>query len=167
MKIPAIALIIALSAVVNAQTPLPPKPKVTATPEPKTKPRTKPKPTPAPAEDPANLIELPSAAPKPTRSNAAATTLSGYMPKVKAALAKDWGTALAPRTADFLPGNLSLVFTLNSSGAVTEVKITDNSSNEAFAKFCDTYVRGIQFDAPPPRTLQNGTLEIPFTFSLY
>ncbi len=172
MKTPAIALILALSAVANAQTPVPPKPKVLATPAPKAKakPRSKPKPAPAPADDPANLTELPAAAPsapKPARSASTATTLTGYRPKVKATLAKDWSTALTPRSTDFTPGNLSLVFTLDAKGAVTEVKITDNSSNEAFAKFCDTYVRGIQFDAPPARSLQNGTLEIPFTFSLY
>jgi len=89
------------------------------------------------------------------------------MPKVKAALGKGWAAAIQPRATEFQPGNVGVAFKLDASGTVTDVRITDNSSNEAFAKFCDSYVRAIQFEEPPARALENGALEIPFTFSLY
>ena len=79
---------------------------------------------------------------------------------MKAALGKGWAAAIQPRATEFQPGNVGVAFKLDASGTVTDVRITDNS-------FCDSYVRAIQFEEPPARALENGALEIPFTFSLY
>jgi TonB family protein len=89
------------------------------------------------------------------------------MPKVKAALGKTWATSLQPHAAEFQPGNVSVKFKLDAEGKVTEFAVTENSSNPAFAKFCEEHVRGIQFEPPPVRALEDGVLEIPFTFWLY
>ncbi|MEK0450428.1 MAG: hypothetical protein RL088_2696 [Verrucomicrobiota bacterium] len=89
------------------------------------------------------------------------------MPKVKATLGKGWAAAIQPRASEFQPGNVGVIFKLDVGGSVTDVRITDNSSNEAFAKFCEDYVRALKFDEPPTRALENGALEVPFTFSLY
>lgn len=194
MKLITSALILALTGIAGAQapTPPPPKPKVlkpapSTTTKSKPKARTNPKPKPAeestpepanqpdlpPAESPQTAPQRPQATPTtpvadaPKRSRAAESAFSGYMPKVKAALGKGWAAAIQPRATEFQPGNVGVAFKIDASGAVTDVRITDNSSNEAFAKFCESYVRGIQFDAPPARALDNGAVEIPFTFSLY
>ena len=103
----------------------------------------------------------------PKRSRAAESSLGAYMPKVKAALGKSWAATLQPRAADFQPGNVSVSFKVDAEGKVTAVATTQNSSNPAFGKFCEDYVRGIQFEPPPARALEEGMLEIPFTFWLY
>ncbi len=169
------AVVIALAAAAAAQapTPEPPKPKVISMPK-QPKPRLKPKPK--PAADPAEAQELPPAAdPAPTpptpeppkRSRAVESTLSAYMPKVKAALGTGWAAALQLRAAEFQPGNVSVTFKLDLEGKVTNVTITENSSNAAFGKFCEEHIRGITFAPPPTKALEDGTLEIPFTFWLY
>jgi periplasmic protein TonB len=184
--------LLALGAIAGAQapTPPPPKPKVISMPKkavvakPKTKP--KPKPTPKPAADAADEPGLPAAEPttlpvadapavppapakaeQPKRSRAVETSLSAYMPKVKATLGKGWAASLQARAAEFQPGNVSVSFKVDDAGKVVAVKTTENSSNPAFEKFCEDYVRGIQFDPPPSKSLEDGTLEIPFTFWLY
>ena len=137
----------------------------------------KPKPKPKPAADPTEAQELPPAAdpapaPPPTpappkRSRAVESTLSAYMPKVKAALGTGWAAALQLRAAEFQPGTVSVTFKLDLEGKVTNVTVTENSSNAAFGKFCEEHIRGITFAPPPAKTLEDGTLEIPFTFWLY
>ena len=192
-----IVLALATIAGAQAPTPPPPKPKVIAMPKkevaakPKSKPKPKPKIAPKPVADPIETPELPVAEPgnnpppvapentpperpaappapePPKRSRAAEMTLAAYMPKVKAALGKGWADSIKERAAEFQPGNVSITFKLDDTGKVTEVKTTENSSNAAFGKFCEDYVRGIQFDPPPAKALDQGTLEIPFTFWLY
>lgn len=196
MTIRTVAAITALAATTWAQAPseAPPKPKVLAPPktsQPKAPVKPKQKPKPKPEVDPSELPDLPAAAepvPAPTapvtpapaaqppppsvpepprRSRAVETSLAAYMPKVKAALGKGWTAALQPHASEFQPGNVSLTFNINGLGKVTDAKITENSANAAFGKFCEEYVRGIQFDPPPPKALEDGTLEIPFTFWIY
>ncbi len=175
------AVLLALSVIAGAQAPTqpPPKPKVISMPK---KPKSKPKPKPKPAVETAELPELPPAAdpatevtpvvrptvPEPSKRNRGAeTSLAAYMPKMKATLGKTWTTSVQQRAAEFQPGNVSMKFTLDAEGKVTAIAITENSSNAAFGKFCEEYVRGLQFDPPPPRNLVDGALEIPFTFWLY
>ena len=173
------AVVIALAAAAAAQAPAPPppKPKVISMPK---QPKPKLKPKPKPAADPAEAQELPPAAdpapatpaPPPTpappkRSRAIESTLSAYMPKVKAALGTGWAAALQLRAAEFQPGNVSVTFKLDLEGKVTNVTVTENSSNAAFGKFCEEHIRGITFAPPPAKALEDGTLEIPFTFWLY
>jgi periplasmic protein TonB len=190
------AVLLALGAIASAQapTPPPPKPKVIAMPKKavvaKPKPKPRPKAAPKPQADAIETPELPAAEPgtnpppatpenaaprppappapePPKRSRAAETSLAAYMPKVKAALGKGWVDSLKEKSSEFQAGNVSITFKLDATGKVTEVKTTENSSNAAFGKFCEEHVRGIQFDAPPPKALDEGTLEIPFTFWLY
>ncbi len=173
MFIRSVAVYLALIAIAGAQAPdaAPPKPKVITLPKkptPKPKPKPKAKPVPAPEErpspPPAEAVAEPEA---PKRSRAAESSLGAYMPKVKAALGKSWAATLQPRAADFQPGNVSVSFKVDAEGKVTAVATTQNSSNPAFGKFCEDYVRGIQFEPPPARALEEGMLEIPFTFWLY
>lgn len=164
-------------AVVAKPKPKPkPKPKVSPKPQPdaietpelpaaepgENKPPTTPEATPEPARPTA-----PSAPEPPKRSRAAETSLSTYMPKVKAALGKGWADSLKEKASEFQPGNVSIVFKIDAAGKVADVKTTENSSNAAFGKFCEDYVRAVEFAPPPPKALEDGTLEIPFTFWLY
>ena len=109
-----------------------------------------------------------SAKPKPpakkTPGNGTAQTPAAYMPKVKAALAKRWGGALAPRMAEFSVGTATVTFKLDAEGKVTEFTVVANTSNEAFAKFCEQFVRETAFEKPPASALKDGQLEIPFNF---
>jgi outer membrane biosynthesis protein TonB len=95
-----------------------------------------------------------------------ATSLTNFLPKVKSALALRWQAELAPHMADFAVGSTSVIFTLDAEGKVTDFKVTANSSNEAFAKFCEQFVRGTKFEKPPAFALTDGLLEIPFTFTI-
>ena len=106
-----------------------------------------------------------STAKKSTGQNAAAAS-AAYVPKAKAAMAKRWAAELAPHMAEFSVGDLNVTFKLNAEGQVTEFTVAQNSSNEAFAKFCEQFVRGTKFEKPPAAALKDGLLEIPFTFTI-
>jgi TonB family protein len=167
-----------------------------ATPKPKPKPRRRPappvdatavtpeaatpapavvtEPAPAPAPAPAPVPEKPAIKkpaappvvkqpPAPVRSASA----TAYTAKVKAAFAKRWADAVQPHMSEFQPGNVSVVFKLDAEGKVTAFSVTENSSNEAFAKFCEQFVRETPFDPPPAKSLADGQFEVPFTFWIY
>ena len=103
---------------------------------------------------------------KPARSKAAAQAAANYIPKVKAALAKRWGDAVAARMSEFSHGDTNVAFKLDATGAVTEFTVVKNTSNAAFAKFCEQFVRETKFEKPPAVALEDGQLEIPFTFTI-
>ncbi len=173
---------------------VPPKPVVIATPapeqpvqKPKAKPRARPvKPaepvaatvvpgdSPAPAEKPVKpekpVIETPAVekpAPVSVVKPVPARSGSSYTTKVKAAFTKRWADAAQPHMTEFQPGNVSVVFKLDAGGKVTAFSISENSSNEAFAKFCEQFVRDTAFDPPPAKSLIDGQFEVPFTFWIY
>jgi TonB family protein len=125
-----------------------------------------PTPTPAPAAAP---IPGPATTPKPAprRPKKPADPLAAYMPTVKAAFAERWGEAVTPLLKDFNPGNVSVLFKLDPEGKVTDFSVTQNTSNEAFAKFCEQFVRETVFERPPEKALTAGQVEIPFTFWIY
>lgn len=173
--------------------PVPPKPVVIATPAPETpKPKPKPRRRPAPPADaPAAIAETPAPAPaiepvpapapenpaiqkpaappvmKQPPAPARPASSTAYGVKVKAAFAKRWADAVQPHMSDFQPGNVSVVFKLDAEGKVTALSVTENSSNEAFAKFCEQFVRETPFDPPPAKSLADGQFEVPFTFWIY
>jgi TonB family protein len=126
--------------------------------------------TPAPA-DPATTAGTPAPAPEARpprrRTPKAADLLAGYMPSVKAAFSLRWGETITPLLKDFNPGNVSALFKLDADGKVTDFTVTQNTSNEAFAKFCERFVRETAFEKPPEKALVDGQVEIPFTFSIY
>ena len=145
--------VVAFSNAAWAQRPLfpAPKPKVVATP------------TPAPAAKK-------SAAQKPARKRPPAKPadpLAAYMPSVKAAFSERWGDEITPLLKDFNPGDVNAVFKLDAEGKVTDFSIVENTSNEAFGKFCEQFVRHTHFEKPPENALADGQVEIPFTFSIY
>jgi hypothetical protein len=108
--------------------------------------------TPAPRKRPA---------PKPVSPTVA------YLPKVKAAFAKRWAEAVQPHMEEFVQGNVSVKFKLDAEGKLADFTVTENTSNEAFAKFCEGFVRETEFEKPPTKALAGGLLEIPFTFWIY
>lgn len=143
-----------------------PAPAVVTEPAPAPEPATAPAPAPVP-EKPA--IKKPAAPPVvkqppvPVRSASA----TAYTAKVKAAFAKRWADAVQPHMREFQPGNVSVLFKLDAEGKVTAFSVTENTSNEAFAKFCEQFVRETPFDPPPAKSLADGQFEVPFTFSIY
>ena len=54
----------------------------------------------------------------------------------------------------------------DATGAVTEFTVVANTSNAAFAKFCEQFVRETKFEKPPAVALEDGQIEIPFTFTI-
>ena len=124
-----------------------PKPKVVATP------------TPAPAGTP-----KPPARRRPARP---VDPLAAYMPTVKAAFSLRWGETVTPLLKDFTTGSVSATFKLDAEGQVLDFAVTQNTSNEAFAKFCEQFVRETAFEKPPAKALVDGQVQIPFTFSIY
>ena len=186
MPIRTLLILAALAAPAFAQTggrylppptsPVPPKPVVIATPAPATpKPRPRHRATPPP-EIPAATNETPAPAPEkpaiekpappPEVKPAPARPLSSaaYGAKVKTIFAKRWADAVQPHMSEFQPGNVSVVFKLDAEGKVAAFAVTENSSNEPFAKFCEQFVRETPFDPPPAKALTDGQLEVPFTF---
>lgn len=139
-----------------------------------TEPAPAPAPEPATAPAPAPVPEKPAIKkpatppvvkqpPAPVRSASA----TAYTAKVKAAFAKRWADAVQPHMSGFQPGNVSVLFKLDAEGKVTAFSVTENSSNEAFAKFCEQFVRDTAFDPPPAKSLADGQFEVPFTFWIY
>lgn len=128
------------------------RPKVIATP-----------PTLAPAQP------TPAAPTKPVRKRPVrpADPVAVYTPKVKAAFAKRWAEAVQPHMEEFNQGNVAVTFKLDAEGKVADFAVTENTSNEAFAKFCEQFVRETEFEKPPAKALKEGLLEIPFTFWIY
>ncbi len=104
--------------------------------------------------------------PKKPAGKSSAQELAAFMPKVKAAMAARWGDAVAARRAEFSAGNVIVTFALDADGKVTEFTVTANTSNEVFAKFCEEFVRGTKFAAPPAGALTGGRIEIPFNFTI-
>ena len=148
--------ILASVEAVSAQRPLfpPPKPKVVAPP------KAGPPAGPAPG-----ATAKPAARRRPPAK--AADPLAAYMPLVKSAFSLRWAEAVTPLLKDFNPGNLNVLFKLDAEGKVTDFNVTQNTSNEAFAKFCEQFVRSTEFEKPPEKALADGQVEIPFTFSIY
>jgi len=103
---------------------------------------------------------------KNTKGKSSGQTLASYLPKVKAALGARWAAALAPLMADSAVGSVNVTFKLDADGKVTDFAVVANSSNEAFAKFCEQFVRETKFEKPPASALKDGLLEIPFTFTI-
>ena len=141
----------------------PPKPRVISTPPP------------APAKEAATPAPKRRAKPRTVESTTDASLptepgnerLAPYVAKVKAAFAKRWGAAVTPLLSDFSPGNLSSTFKLDAEGKVTAFNAVENTSNEAFLKFCDQFVRETEFEKPPVKLLTDGQVEIPFNFSIF
>ena len=105
--------------------------------------------------------------PKTTaKSKASAQAVANYLPKVKAVLAKRWGDAVAARMSEFSHGDINVTFKLDAEGKVTDFAVGANTSNAAFAKFCEQFIRETKFDKPPASALTDGQLEIPFTFTI-
>lgn len=175
---------------------VPPKPVVIATPAPETpKPKPKPRRRPAPQTDtaavtpesatpaPAPAADEPAPSPFPEKpaikkpatpplvkqptAPAHSASSTAYTAKVKAAFAKRWADAVQPHMSEFQPGNVSVVFKLDAEGKVAAFAVSENSSNEAFAKFCEQFVRETPFDPPPAKSLADGQFEVPFTFWIY
>ncbi len=154
--------------------PTPPPDAATVTPE---TPAQAPVPTPAvtePAPAPAEVIDktaVEKPAPPPVVKHPPAPprpiSAAAYTAKIKTAFAKRWTDAVQPRMSEFQPGNVSVVFKLDAEGKVAAFSVTENSSNEAFAKFCEQFVRDTPFDAPPAKALSDGQIEVPFTFWIY
>jgi TonB family protein len=69
--------------------------------------------------------------------------------------------------SEFDRGSASVKFKLDAEGKVTEFAVAENTSNEAFAKFCEQFVRETEFEKPPAKGLKEGLIEIPFTFTIY
>ena len=111
----------------------------------------------------------PAGTPKPpTRRRAKpADPLAAYMPTVKAAFSLRWGESVTPLLKDFTTGSVSAIFKLDAEGQVLDFAVTQNTSNEAFAKFCEQFVRETAFEKPPAKALVDGQVQIPFTFSIY
>jgi outer membrane biosynthesis protein TonB len=109
---------------------------------------------------------LPQPVAKPAKSKAATQAIAAYVPKVKAALAKRWGDEVAAHMSEFSHGDTNVTFKLDATGAVTEFTVVANTSNAAFAKFCEQFVRETKFEKPPAVALEDGQLEIPFTFTI-
>jgi TonB family protein len=103
---------------------------------------------------------------KSAKGKGSGQTLASYLPKVKAALGARWAAALEPRMADFAVGSANVTFKLDADGKVTDFAVVANSSNGAFAKFCEQLVRETKFEKPPASALTDGALEIPFTFTI-
>lgn len=135
----------------------------------------------APATRPKVVATPPPAAPAPAAPAPASTTPrrkkpvakkpadpgASYLPTVKAAFAQRWAEAVQPRMDEFTQGKVTVAFKLDAEGKVTEFAVTENTSNEAFAKFCEQFVRETVFEKPPAKALTEGLLEIPFTFWIY
>ena len=119
----------------------------------------------APAQN-AETPAPPDAAAKKPKGKISAQAVAAYAVKVKAAMAARWADALKPRMSEFAVGSTSVTFLLDTEGKVTGFAVITNTSNEAFAKFCEQFVRETKFEKPPASTLTDGQLEIPFTFTI-
>ena len=119
----------------------------------------------APAQNP-EAPAKPKTAAKKLKGRSPAQFITAYTPKVKAALAARWGDALKPRMSEFSTGSVSVTFKLDAEGKVTEFAVTSNTSNDAFAKFCEQFVRETKFEKPPAGALTDGQVEIPFNFTI-
>jgi TonB family protein len=152
--------------------PVEPAPAVAAKPaeKPAEKPVEKPieKPVEKPVQKPTETVANPTPSPAPRKPGPrSAASLAAYMPTVKLAFSARWGDAVTPLMKDFAQGNVSVLFKLDAAGAVTDFQVTQNTSNEAFAKFCEQFVRETPFEKPPEKALTAGQVEIPFTFWIY
>ena len=113
------------------------------------------------------VIEKPAPPPEVKHAPTRPISATAYTAKVKMTFSKRWANAVQPHMSEFQPGNVSVVFKLDADGKVAAFSVTENSSNESFAKFCEQFVRETPFDPPPAKALADGQFEVPFTFWIY
>src|SRR5207237_337126 len=103
--------------------------------------------------------------------NAVGTPLGRYVKTIQDAIGSRWYT-YTPAKMDLISlGTAQVVFTVDRSGKVTNLKVITNSSNDAFANMCLQSILEIDRQFPIPEdvaaTLPPEGLEQQITFTMF
>ena len=93
-----------------------------------------------------------------------------YMKSVSRAIGAKWNLLVKNRMDSLETGLVKVRFWITADGSVRRVVIERSTANRAFSELCLEAVKASQLEPPPEEAkplLQDGLLEIPFTFSLY
>jgi TonB family protein len=102
--------------------------------------------------------------------NASKTPMGVYMKSVSRAIGAKWNLLVKNRMDSLETGLVKVRFWITADGSVRRVVIERSTANRAFSELCLEAVKASQLEPPPEEAkplLQDGLLEIPFTFSLY
>lgn len=104
----------------------------------------------------------------PRGVDAVKTPLGIYLKQVKAQIGSRWYYYLEKRRDLYATGSVRLSFAITKEGQVRNVRVHDNTSNDAFALMCQQCV--IEAEIPPPPTeaeaiMPNGQLEQDLNFN--
>jgi TonB family protein len=101
---------------------------------------------------------------------AEATPLGRYKKSVSTAIGSRWYYYVNERMGLLSIGTVSVTFKVTASGKVTDLRVVSSNSNESLT---DCSLRSIMDAKIPPippevaATLQNGSLEIDYSFTIY
>ena len=103
--------------------------------------------------------------------NAVGTPLGRYVKMVQDAIGSRW-YAYTPEKLDLISlGTAQVVFTIDRSGRVKNLKVLSNSSNEVFANVCLQSILEIDHQFPIPEDVASNLppegLEQQITFTMY
>jgi outer membrane biosynthesis protein TonB len=104
----------------------------------------------------------------PKGVDAEKTPLGVYLKQVKAQIGSRWYYYLERRRDLYSTGSVRLSFAITKNGEVREVRVLDNTSNEAFALMCQQCVIEAEISPPPAEAeaiMPNGRLEQDLNFN--
>ena len=104
----------------------------------------------------------------PKGVDAAKTPLGVYLKQVKAQIGSRWYYYLARRRDLYSTGSVRLTFSITKNGEVRDVRVLDNTSNDAFGLMCQQCVTEAEILPPPPEAeaiMPNGRLEQDLNFN--
>ena len=98
------------------------------------------------------------------------TPLGRYLRQVENAIGSRWYFYIKRDAAFVAPGAIRIMFTIDRSGKVGNLRVLANTSNESFASTCTQSIMDAEFPPIPDdvaSTLYTQRLELPFTFTIY
>jgi TonB family protein len=99
-----------------------------------------------------------------------ATPIGRYKKALADAIGSRWYYYVNERMGLLSVGSVTITFKVNSSGKVTDLKVVSSNSNESLTDCSIRSIMDAKFPPIPPEvapTLQNGSLDIDFSFTIY
>jgi outer membrane biosynthesis protein TonB len=98
------------------------------------------------------------------------TPLGVYRKQVNAAIGSRWYFYVQQRRDLISIGSAKMTYRITPQGRITDIKVAENTSNDAFAMICEQSIREAEIGPPPEEAtpaMIDGRLEGELTFTYY
>ena len=93
-----------------------------------------------------------------------------YKKRISEAIGSRWHDYMVQHNDRVTVGIVRASFFVTREGLIQEIRILENTSNEAFSEVCTRAIRDAKFPPPPPEAFEakkDDRMALTFTFSLY